>query len=56
MIEKGVDIRIHPAKKRDELQNNVSNLSNNLFLKYWKPKYEIEQGIEKIINFLPKII
>ena len=48
---RGIKITIKPSKKRDELQNNVNNKSNNFLLKYWKPKFTIESGIESIINY-----
>ena len=52
--KKGVKVSIYPSKKNDELQNNVNNLSNNFFLKYWTPKHKIEDGIEKIIEYYQK--
>ena len=50
-----MNIKINPSKRKDELQNNVNNLSNKFFLKHWKPEYTIEAGIEKIINYYQKI-
>jgi nucleoside-diphosphate-sugar epimerase len=49
--KRGIKITIKPSKKRDELQNNVNNKSNNFLLNYWKPKFTIESGIESIINY-----
>ena len=49
--KKDINIKIIPARKKDDLQNNVNNPSNNFLIKYWKPKLEIEQGIEKILNY-----
>ena len=54
LIKKGISIKVYPSKKKDELQNNVNNLSNNFFLKYWKPKYNIENGIGEIIRYYEK--
>lgn len=54
LLKKGMKIKIKPSVKKDELQNNVNNQSNNFFLKYWKPKNEIDQGIENIINYYQK--
>ena len=54
LSKRNIEIRINPSKRKDELQNNVNNLSNKFFLKYWKPEYEIEKGIEKIINYYQK--
>ena len=49
--KKDIDIKINPSNKRDNLQNNVNNISNKFFLRYWKPRYKIEKGIEKIIDY-----
>lgn len=54
LLKKGIKIKIKPSEKKDELQNNFNNQSNNFFLKYWKPKNKIDQGIEKIINYYQK--
>lgn len=54
--QKEIDIKIYPSKKRDDLQNNIKNTSNQFFLKFWKPKHEIENGIDKIIRYYGKKI
>ena len=54
LSKKNIKIKINPSKKKDELQKDVSNLSNNFFLKYWKPETKIEKGIEKIISYYQK--
>ena len=51
LTKRNIHIEIKKAIKNDELQNNVNNISNKFFLKYWKPKYNIEKGIEKIIDY-----
>ena len=51
---KEISVKILPSKKKDNLQKNVNNLSNNFFLKYWKPKYNVKSGIEKIIKYYLK--
>ncbi len=51
LFKRGIKISIYPSKKKDDLQNNVNNLSNNFFLKFWRPKYKIDSGIEKIIQY-----
>ena len=55
LSKRNMNIKINPSKRKDELQNNVNNLSNKFFLKHWKPEYTIEAGIEKIINYYQKI-
>jgi len=54
LSKKNIKIKIDPSKKKDELQKSVNNLSNNFFLKYWKPETKIEKGIDKIINYYQK--
>lgn len=49
--DKKISVKILPSKKKDYLQKSVNNLSNNFFLKFWKPKYTIESGIKKIIEY-----
>ena len=51
-----ISVKILPSKKKDNLQKSINNLSNNYFLKFWKPKYDVKSGIKEIIeNFLKKI-
>ena len=54
LLRKKVKISISSANKKDDLQNNKNNIPNNFFFKFWKPKYSIEEGIEKIINYYLK--
>ncbi len=54
LAKRKINIQIKPSKKKDELQNNVNNKPNNFFLKYWKPQFKIEEGIERIIDFYQK--
>ena len=54
-LMRNIKIKIKPAKKKDDLQNNKNNIPNKFFLKFWKPKYKIEKGIEKIIDYYQKI-
>ncbi len=54
LIKKNIKIKIVPARKKDDLQKNVNNPSNNFLLRYWKPKFEIERGIGRIINYYQK--
>ena len=51
LVKRNIYTKIHPSNKKDNLQNNINNISNNFFLKHWKPKHKIEEGIEKIINY-----
>ena len=54
LSKENLKIRIQPSSKKDELQNNISNKSNNFLFKYWKPEVSIENGIKKIIEFYSK--
>ena len=54
LLKKKIRISISSSKKKDDLQNNRNNIPNKFFLKFWKPKYSIEEGIEKIIYYYYK--
>jgi len=49
LLRKKIKISISSSNKKDDLQNNKNNIPNKFFFKFWKPKYSIEKGIEKII-------
>ena len=51
LLRKKIKISIKSSNKKDDLQNNKNNTPNRFFFKFWKPRYSIEEGIEKIINF-----
>lgn len=55
LLMRDIKVKIKPAKKKDDLQNNKNNVSNRFFLKFWKPRYKIEQGIEKIIDYYQNV-
>ena len=55
LLTRNMKIKIRPAKEKDDLQNNMNNVPNKFFLKFWKPRYKIEQGIEKIIDYYQNI-
>ena len=52
--KKKINITINPSSQKDVLQNNINNIDNKFFQKYWKPECSIEEGIEKIINYYLK--
>ena len=54
LAKRKIKVQIKPSLKKDELQNNINNQSNKFFLKYWKPQFKIDEGIEKIIDFYQK--
>ena len=54
MLKEGINIKINPSKKKDDLQNNVNNTSNKFLLKFWRPKHNLEEGIDKIIRHYKK--
>ena len=54
LARENIQIQIFPSKKKDDLQKNVNNPSNNFLLKYWKPQFKIEQGIGQVINYYKK--
>jgi len=53
-LKKGFNIKILKSKKKDTLQFNQQNKANKFFLKYWKPKYSLKEGISEIISFYLK--
>ena len=50
-MKKNIFIKIIPSKKKDDLQKNKNNVPDKFFLKFWKPKFEIQSGIEEIVNY-----
>ena len=55
LLERNIKIKIMPAKKKDDLQNNINNVPNRFFLKFWKPRHKIEQGIKQVIDYYQNI-
>ena len=51
LSSRNIYIKIKPLKINDNVQKNTNNKSNKFLLRYWKPRYKIEEGIEKIIDF-----
>jgi nucleoside-diphosphate-sugar epimerase len=49
MKKKKIEIEFIPSKKKDDIQNK-KNEGDNYFLKFWKPKISLEQGIKMIID------
>jgi nucleoside-diphosphate-sugar epimerase len=49
--EHSVDIKIIKGCQIDEVQKNKINKSNNLLIKYWKPRISLKNGIQKIFNY-----
>ena len=49
--EHSVDIKIIKGRQIDEVQKNKINKSNNLLIKYWKPRISLKNGIQKIFNY-----
>ena len=54
LSKRNIHIKIKPLTTNDNLQKNVNNKSNKYLLKFWKPKFKVEQGIEKIIDYYQK--
>lgn len=52
--KKKIHITINPSKRKDDVQKNVNNKSNNYLFKFWKPRTSIEKGIEKIVDYYKK--
>jgi len=50
LYEKKLIVSIKTSKKIDTIQKNKKNLPDKFFFKFWKPKYNLEQGIREIVN------
>ena len=51
---KNLNISIIPGKKADTLQLNKKNRFNNYLNKFWKPKININLGIQDIYKYYEK--
>ena len=49
--KKGIKIQISKSKNKDNLQFDQQNKASKFFLKHWKPKYSLKDGISEIIEF-----
>lgn len=49
-IKKNRKVIFLPSKEKDTIQQNKKNKSDGYFFKFWKPKYTIDLGIEKIFD------
>lgn len=46
-----LDVKVIKGFQADDLQKNKKNLSNDLLGEFWKPRYSLEKGIEKIFLY-----
>jgi len=51
LSEKKINVSIKPSKSSDTVQKDKRNLPDRFFLRFWKPKYSLEQGIVEIIKY-----
>lgn len=56
LIKSGTNISIQSSKAMDTVQLDKKNIPNTYLKKYWKPKYSLENGISKILNYYLKDI
>jgi nucleoside-diphosphate-sugar epimerase len=49
--EKNVIIKIIKGHHIDDIQKNKINKSNNLLIKYWRPRITLKNGIKKIFQY-----
>jgi nucleoside-diphosphate-sugar epimerase len=49
--EKNVIIKIVKGQHIDHVQKNKMNKSNNLLIKYWRPRITLKNGIKKIFQY-----
>jgi len=46
-----LEISIVPSKNKDIVQMNKKNKADKYFLKFWKPKNSIQEGIEEVLKY-----
>ena len=51
LLKKNIKIKIIKNIKKDNVQRNTKNIPNKAIKKYWKPTINLEDGIEKLLNF-----
>ena len=51
LLKKDIKIKKIKNKRKDTVQRNSKNTPDMTIKKYWKPKINLENGIEKILNF-----
>ena len=52
----GYNIKIHQGKEKDPVQRLVKNKPNKYITKWWEPKTPIEDGIEKVFDYMKSTI
>lgn len=48
---KKINIKIIPSKSKDTVQLDKRNKPDMFLKKYWKPKFSLDNGIKKILNY-----
>lgn len=46
-----LEVSIVPSKNKDIVQMNKKNKADKYFLKFWKPKNSIDEGIEEVLKY-----
>lgn len=44
-------VKFLPSKEKDSVQLNKKNKSDRYFFKFWKPKYTLKSGIERVFDY-----
>lgn len=50
-LEKKIKIKIFKSNKSDIMQKGKLNIANKFIFKYWKPQFNLNDGINKIIEY-----
>ena len=50
LLKKNIEIKIIPSKLKDSVQLNKKNKADTYLFKFWKPNYNLEKGISKILD------
>ncbi len=52
----GYDVQINQGKEKDPVQRLIKNKPNKYITKWWEPKTSIEDGIEKVFEYMKNTI
>lgn len=49
--ENGIKIKLIKARSFDDIQKNKLNIARHTIHQYWKPRFDLKEGINKIFNY-----
>lgn len=54
-FQNNLDIKIIRGKESDDVQKQLINTSNKVLRKYWRPKFTLYQGIQKMFKYYKNV-